>query len=91
MLLRQYGNALGQERHGIYAQDPSDESDEPFDDKESDESMYDNVDANIIDTDWVGPLSASIEIWSRASDGTPSCREGPLVRLLPPCNVEAFC
>jgi hypothetical protein len=82
-LLSQYGNSLGQEEKGIYAQ-------EPLDDNESDETMYDNIDANIIDSDWVGPLPASIEIWSRTSGGTPYCREGPIVRLLPPYDVEAF-
>ena len=55
---------------------------EPFEDKESSESMYDSIDASIVDTDWVGPLSTSVEIWSRTSDGTPSCREGPIVSLL---------
>lgn len=77
-LLSRYGNSLGQEENGIDMQ-------EPFDDNESDESMYDNIDANIIDTDWVGPLSASVEIWSRTTDGSPNRREGPIVGLLPPC------
>lgn len=79
MLLDRWGNSLG---HDVYVE-------EPFEDKESTESMYDSIDASIVDTDWVGPLSASVEIWSRTSDGTPRCREGPIVSLL--CNIKPFC
>jgi hypothetical protein len=71
---------LGRAKSGTYVEDPE------SGDSESDEAMYDNIDANIIDADWVasGPLSATIKLWSRKSEGMPNRREEPIVRLLPP-------
>ena len=38
---RSMGNSLGQEKHVVYVQ-------EPFEDKESSESMYDSIDASML-------------------------------------------
>ena len=79
-LLSLYGNTAGQENSWIDVEESVAQS-------ESDETLYDDIDRSITDTDWVGPLTATIEIWCRNSDGVPTCREGPIVRLLPSCII----
>jgi len=63
-----------QNRYGNGSEDSDGES-------ESGQTLYDNIDRAIVDGDWVGPLRASLEVWSRNDEGVPTCREA--VTVLP--------
>lgn len=77
-LINRYGNSLTREGH---------DSDG---DSDSGQTLYDNIDRAIVEGDWVGPLTATLEVWSRNNEGIPTCREA-VVRLLPSCSVEPLC
>ena len=47
-------------------------------DVESDEEMYDDIRSRIVVEDWVGPLSATLEVWHMVND-TPTLRQPPIV------------
>jgi hypothetical protein len=74
-LLSLYGNTAGQGNNWISVEESDARS-------ESDQTLYDSIDRSIVDSDWVGPLTATLEIWCRSGDGVPTRREGPVVRLL---------
>jgi len=71
-LLDKYGNAAGRNKHGLSVSDS---------DCESGQTLYDSIDAEIVETDWVGPLEASLEVWGRDEAGASTCRE--VVEVLP--------
>jgi hypothetical protein len=80
VLLDKFGNTAARNEHGLSVSD--------FD-SDSDQALYDSIDAEIVETDWVGPLEASLEVWGRDEAGASACRE-VVVRLLPFCSVKAF-
>ena len=79
-LLSLYGNTAGQGNNWISVEESDARS-------ESDQTLYDSIDRSITDSDWVGPLTATLEIWCRSGDGVPIRREEPEVRLLLSCSV----
>jgi hypothetical protein len=64
-----FGNAKGKDRNGI---------DHGDSDTESDAELYDNVQSAIVVEDWVGPISATLEVWHMVDD-TPKLRQPPIV------------
>ncbi|BCS29410.1 uncharacterized protein APUU_70980S [Aspergillus puulaauensis] len=66
-LVREFGTDIVKEKHGL---------DEPEND-ESDASnpdIYDNIRASVVVYDWVGPITANMELWE-LHDGVPMIRE----------------
>ncbi|KAN0075616.1 hypothetical protein V8E54_006886 [Elaphomyces granulatus] len=72
VLLDKFGNTAARNEHGLSVSD--------FD-SDSDQALYDSIDAEIVETDWVGPLEASLEVWGRDEAGASACRE--VVEVLP--------
>ena len=48
-------------------------------DADSDADFYDEIKAAIMVEDWVGPISAALEVWHMVGD-TPNRRQSPIVR-----------
>jgi hypothetical protein len=67
--LVKFGNAKAKDREGI---------DHGDSDVESDEEFYDNARSTIVVEDWVGPISATLEVWHMVND-TPKLRQPPIV------------
>ena len=63
-LLTQFGTASAKAREGVDHEGP---------DPESDQEQYDNIEAQIVVEDWVGPISASLEVWHTV-DNKPKMR-----------------
>jgi hypothetical protein len=63
-----FGNAKGKDREGI---------DHGDSDVESDEELYDDLRSTIVVEDWVGPISATLEVWHMVDD-TPKLRQPPI-------------
>jgi len=86
-LVARFGNVEGKRREGI--DEVSDvEPDVEFDgqpdadsDADSDADLYDEIEAAIMTEDWVGPISATLEVWHKI-DGTPKRRQPPIVKPL---------
>lgn len=70
-LLTEFGKAKVKDREGIDHKDS---------DVESDEEMYDDIRCRIVVEDWVGPISATLEVWHMVND-TPTLRQLPIVSL----------
>jgi hypothetical protein len=68
-LLTEFGKAKVKDREGIDHKDS---------DVESDEEMYDDIRCRIVVEDWVGPISATLEVWHMVND-TPTLRQLPIV------------
>ena len=68
-LLTQFGTAKAKDREGIDHEDS---------DVESDEEMYDDIRSRIVVEDWVGPITATLEVWHMVN-GTPQLRQPPIV------------
>jgi len=68
-LLTEFGTAKAKDREGIDHEDS---------DVESDEEFYDNVRSQVVVEDWVGPISATLEVWHMVN-GTPKLRQPPIV------------
>jgi len=80
-LVARFGNAEGKRREGIDHEFDV-EPDVEFDgqsDADSDADLYDEIEAAIVIEDWVGPISATLEVWHMV-DGTPNRREPPIVK-----------
>jgi len=63
-LLTQFGTASAKAREGVDHEGP---------DPEPDQEQYDNIEAQIVVEDWVGPISASLEVWHTV-DNNPQMR-----------------
>ena len=70
-LIIKFGNAKAKEREGI---------DHGDSDVESDAELYEDVRSTIMVEDWVGPISATLEVWHMVDD-TPKLRQPPIVSL----------
>jgi len=68
-LLTEFGNAKAKNREGIDHEDS---------DVESDAELYKDVRSTIVVEDWVGPISATLEVWHMVND-TPELRQPPIV------------
>jgi len=81
-LVARFGNAEGKRREGIDDEvsdvEPDVEPDVEFD-ADSDADLYDEIEAAIVIEDWVGPISATLEVWHMV-DRTPKRRGPPIVR-----------
>ncbi|KAJ9214273.1 hypothetical protein DTO166G4_4118 [Paecilomyces variotii] len=64
-LVRDYGNDFVKNKHGIKSYDDTDTSDA---------ELYDNIRAHIIPSDWMGPITARLELWE-IQGSTPALRE----------------
>jgi hypothetical protein len=74
-LVLQYGTHLAKHKMGIMSDQT--ESDEMLENYET----YDKVKSEITTSDWVGPITARLEVWEIGHDGKPSLREPPIVSL----------
>jgi hypothetical protein len=52
---------------------------------ESDQNMYNAIARAITPEDWVGPITAKLEVW-HLDNGVPARRAGPIVRFPPLCT-----
>jgi hypothetical protein len=64
-----FGNTKAKDREGV---------DHGDSDVESDSEHYDNVQSTIVVEDWVGPISATLEVWHMVDD-TAKLRQPPIV------------
>ncbi|KAI9376111.1 hypothetical protein BJX61DRAFT_460647 [Aspergillus egyptiacus] len=66
-LVRSFGSDFARAKHDIH--DPSDDASDT-----SDPEIYDSIRASIVVSDWVGEISAEMELWE-LRDGVPVIRE----------------
>ena len=68
-LLVKFGNTKAKDQKRIHHGDS---------DVESNEGFYDDIRSTIVVEDWVGPISATLEVWHMVDD-TPKLRQPPIV------------
>jgi hypothetical protein len=72
-LISKYGNDLAKGRAGIKPENP----------KGSDADLYEDIRFEIMITDWIGPITTSLEVWEMRNN-IPTLREQPIVSLYQP-------
>lgn len=79
-LLKSYGNEKARNDNCMSDDETSDDFDSqiPADEK----AVFNEMAATIQVDDWVGPVTASVEVWDKGCDGKPRLRDGPVVRFL---------
>lgn len=57
-----------------------DESSDDFDSQipADEKAVFNEIAATIQVDDWVGPVTASVEVWDEGCDGKPRLRDGPV-------------
>ena len=85
-LVQEYGNTKAKSEN-IVPEGGSDESDEDESDGSSkvsadEQHVYDAITSKLKVDDWVGPVTATVELWDLDRNGTPRRREGPTVSPL---------
>jgi len=81
-LLKAFGNSQAKAAH---------EMDDRDDDPDSDSEMYSLISDQIITEDWVGPITAHIELWERGSSGPEIRGDRYVSRLLIPWVDASTC